>query len=99
MIEEAPLPTVENKIIWNSSWIRAKYAGLFQPNIQSGELITKNQIIGNITDPFGSFNETLKSPSDGYVVGLNNNPVVNAGDALVHLGHDDLCKISTSGDD
>ncbi len=24
----------------------------------------------------------------GYVVGLNNNPVVNAGDALLHLGFD-----------
>jgi predicted deacylase len=99
MIDEAPQPTIENKIIWSSSWVRAKYAGLFQPNIQSGELLSKNQIIGNITDPFGSFNETLKSPSNGYVVGLNNNPVVNAGDALVHLGHDDACKIGGGGED
>jgi hypothetical protein len=93
MIDEAPESTIENKIIWSSSWVRAKYAGLFQPNIQSGDLLSKNQVIGNITDPFGSFKEILKSPSDGYVVGLNNNPVVNAGDALLHLGHDDVCKI------
>lgn len=99
MIDEAPKPTIENKIIWNSSWVRAKYAGLFQPNVHSGELLSKNQVIGNITDPFGSFSETLKAPSGGYVIGLNNNPVVNAGDALVHLGHDDVCKIGGSGEE
>ncbi|MBL7871541.1 MAG: succinylglutamate desuccinylase/aspartoacylase family protein [Cyclobacteriaceae bacterium] len=99
MIDEAPLPNFKNKIIWSSSWVRAKYAGLFQPCIQSGDLLSKNQVIGNITDPFGSFKETLKSPSDGYVVGLNNNPVVNAGDALLHLGHDDVCKIGGSGEE
>lgn len=99
MIDEAPKTTIENKIIWSSSWVRAKYAGLFQPSIQSGDLLSKNQVIGNITDPFGSFKEILKSPSDGYVVGLNNNPVVNAGDALLHLGHDDVCKIGGSGEE
>jgi uncharacterized protein len=99
MIDEAPKTMIENKIIWSSSWVRAKYAGLFQPSIQSGELLSKNQVIGNITDPFGSFKEILKSPSDGYVVGLNNNPVVNAGDALLHLGHDDVCKIGGSGEE
>lgn len=99
MIDEAPTPTSNNKIIWSSSWIRAKYAGLFQPVIQSGEFVNKNQVIGAITDPFGAFKETVKSPASGYVVGLNNNPVANAGDALVHLGYDDVCKIDGSGDE
>jgi hypothetical protein len=35
----------------------------------------------------------------GHVVGLNNNPVVNAGDALMHVGMDDYCKLDSSGDD
>jgi predicted deacylase len=99
MIDEAPEPTIPNKIIWSSSWVRAKSAGMFQPTIQSGELVSKNQIIGTITDPFGDFKENIKSPSEGYVVGLNNNPVVNAGDALLHLGFDDVCKIGGSGED
>lgn len=99
MIDEAPAPSVENKIIWSSSWIRAKYAGLFQPVIQSGEFVKKNQLIGAITDPFGSFKEPIKSPASGYVVGLNNNPVANAGDALVHLGYDDVCKIDGHGEE
>ena len=85
MIDWAPEPKEENKIIWNSAWARAHHAGLFQSAINCGELVHKNQIVGTITDPFGEFKEQVKSPSTGYVVGLNNHPVVNAGDALLTL--------------
>lgn len=99
MIDSAPAPKEENKIIWNSSWARAQNAGLFQAAINCGELVQKNQVVGTITDPFGEFKEQVKSPSTGYVVGLNNHPVVNAGDALLHIGMDNLCKIDGSGED
>lgn len=99
MIDWAPEPKQENKIIWSSAWARARTAGLFQPTIACGDLVHKNQIIGNLTDPFGEFKEQIKSPSTGYVVGLNNNPVVNAGDALMHLGMDDVCKLGGSGEE
>lgn len=93
MIDEAPAPKEANKIIWNSSWARAQHAGLFQSTIKSGDLVNKGQTVGTITDPFGEFKETVRSPSTGYVVGLNNHPVVNAGDALLHIGMDNYCKI------
>jgi uncharacterized protein len=99
MNDSAPAPTEENKIIWNSSWVRAKTAGLFQPSIKCGDLLEKGQLIGSITDPFGEFRETLKSATKGYVVGINNNPVVNAGDALLHVGMDNFCKIDGGGED
>jgi uncharacterized protein len=99
MIDWAPEPKEENKIIWNSSWARAHHAGLFQSIIRCGDLVQKNQIIGTITDPFGEFKEEIKSPSTGYVVGLNNHPVVNAGDALLHIGMDNHCKIDGSGEE
>lgn len=99
MIDWAPEPKEENRIIWNSAWVRAKNAGLFISTIQCGDLVEKGQIVGTITDPFGEFKETLKSPTKGYVVGLNNNPVVNAGDALMHLGMDNFCRLDSAGDD
>jgi uncharacterized protein len=99
MIDSAPEPKVQTKLIWNSSWIRARTAGIFHPHIQAGELIHRNQLVGSITDPFGEFNEEIKSQIMGYVVGLNNNPVVNAGDALMHIGMDDHCKIDGSGNE
>ena len=94
MIDWAPEPTEENRIIWNSAWVRARTAGLFQSNIRCGQPVEKNQWVGTITDPFGEFKEQIKSPTKGYVVGLNNTPVVNAGDALMHIGLDDSCRIN-----
>lgn len=94
MIDWAPEPKVESRIIWSTTWIRARTAGIFHPQVNAGELLHKGQLIGTITDPFGEFIEQIKSPATGYVIGLNNNPVVNAGDALMHLGMDDHCKLN-----
>jgi predicted deacylase len=99
MIDWAPEPNEENRIIWSSSWIRAKYAGLFQTNVQCGQLVHKGEWVGTITDPFGEFKEHVKSKETAYVIGLNNIPVVNAGDALMHLGMDNVCKIANKGGD
>ncbi len=93
MIDWAPAPREENRMVWNSSWIRARTAGIFHPLIKAGELIHSHQLVGSITDPFGEYSEPIKSQVTGYVVGLNNNPVVNAGDALLHVGMDDFCRL------
>lgn len=86
MIDWASDPKEENKIILSSIWVRAKYAGLFQSNVQCGQKVQKGEWIGAITDPFGEFKERVISPQTGYVIGLNNIPVINAGDALMHIG-------------
>jgi len=93
MVDWAPEPQQENKVIWSSSWIRAKNAGLFQSNVKCGQLVHKGEWVGTITDPFGEFKEQVVATETGYVVGLNNIPVINAGDALMHLGMDNLCRL------
>ena len=94
MINFAPEPKEQNKIIWSSSWVSAKHAGLFQPAIHCGQLFHKGEWLGTITDPFGEFKEQVKASETAYVIGLNNSPVVNAGDALMHLGMDNVCKLT-----
>jgi predicted deacylase len=98
MIEEAPHPDVENKMIWSTTWIRAKSAGLFQTNVYCGQLVQKDEWVGTITDPFGEFKEKVITPVTGYVVGLNNIPVINAGDALMHIGMDNMCRLDNFGE-
>lgn len=93
MIDWAPEVKEENKVIWSTSWIRAKHAGLFQPSVRCGQLVHKGEWVGTITDPFGEFKEQVVAGETGYVIGLNNIPVINAGDALMHLGMDNLCKL------
>jgi predicted deacylase len=93
MIDWAPDPTEANRVIWSTSWIRARNAGLFQANVQCGQLVNAGEWVGTITDPFGEFKEQIVAPVKGYVVGLNNIPVINAGDALMHIGMDNFCKL------
>lgn len=63
----------------SSSWVRAKNSGMFTSFIKSGEIITKNQILGKITDPFGEFETKVKASYTGIMIGHNNMPVVNQG--------------------
>jgi predicted deacylase len=96
MIDWAPEPKEESRIIWTTSWVRAKHAGLFQPTVQCGQLVHKGDWVGTITDPFGEFKEEVKAHETGYVIGMNNGPVINAGDALLHLGLDNMCKLENT---
>ncbi|MBN1819256.1 MAG: succinylglutamate desuccinylase/aspartoacylase family protein [Prolixibacteraceae bacterium] len=70
----------------SSSWIRAKHGGLFRFTIKDGVKVGKGEIIGSISDPYGNFEHRVKSPDDGYIIGLNHSPVVYRGEALFHLG-------------
>ncbi|MGC3943444.1 MAG: succinylglutamate desuccinylase/aspartoacylase family protein [Chryseolinea sp.] len=95
MIDWAPEPNEENRVVWSTSWIRARNAGLFQSTVRCGQLVNAGEWVGTITDPFGEFKEQVVAPEKGYVIGLNNIPVINAGDALMHIGMDNLCRLDT----
>ncbi|KOF03862.1 succinylglutamate desuccinylase [Roseivirga seohaensis subsp. aquiponti] len=86
MRERAPEAPHVTKTINNSSWIRAKTSGVFLTMVPYGSEVEKNQLIGHISDPFGGSKIKIKSPVSGYVIGLNNNPIVHQGDALMHIG-------------
>jgi uncharacterized protein len=96
MIDTAPEPSEINRVIWSTAWIRAKHAGLFQPNIKSGQLVHRGEWVGTITDPFGEFKEEVIASQTGYAIGLNNGPVINAGDALIHMGMDNFCRLDNN---
>src|SRR5690242_2769136 len=72
MIDWAPEPNEENRVIWSTSWIRARNAGLFQSSVKCGQLVRKGEWVGTITDPFGEFKEQVVATETGYVIGLNN---------------------------
>jgi len=86
MVEEAPEADHQNQVIKNSSWVRARQSGLFNSHVEAGSKIFRGQVAGIITDTFGEYNIKVKSPANGYVIGLNNNPVVHQGDAILHIG-------------
>ncbi|MFD2036024.1 succinylglutamate desuccinylase/aspartoacylase family protein [Belliella marina] len=79
-------PAKETIMISESSWMRAKISGIFTSTVRLGDAVKKGQILAKISDPYGKVKVPVKCTTNGFIVGLNNNPVVNAGDALVHVG-------------
>ncbi|MFP8488312.1 succinylglutamate desuccinylase/aspartoacylase family protein [Gracilimonas sp. Q87] len=86
MIKHAP-DAIKTRVFNNSTWIRTKNAGLFIPKTILGEELNKRQVLGLIKDPYGELNSRAVAPHDGMVIGLNNCPVVNKGDALIHYAY------------
>ena len=86
MGEEAPAPARPTITCHRHRWLRARYAGLFRAHVGLGDFVAKGQIYGSVADPYGEQAVRLESPISGYVIGLNYMPVVNQGDALLHLG-------------
>jgi len=68
-------------------WIRAAIAGLFSVLIKNGEKVKKGQTLGYIMDTYGETKFAVKSPNNGYIIAVNNFPIVNMGDALFHIGN------------
>ena len=85
--EELVIPKTEKTIeITNRKWVRASIAGLFSKRIKNGDFVKKGQIIGDIMDTYGETHRFVKAPFTGYIIAVNNFPVVNMGEALFHIG-------------
>lgn len=80
------LPKNPTILLNRSTWVRARTSGMFHTSKINGSHILKDEVIGMICDPYGEHEEKLISPTDGYILGINNQAVINQGDALMHIG-------------
>ncbi len=69
-------------------WIRAAIAGLLSIKVKNGQSVKKGQILGQIMDTYGETNRAVKAPYDGYIIAVNNFPIINMGDAIFHIGRE-----------
>ena len=86
MRESAPTQELRTIEIQNRTWIRCENAGLWKHKIFEGDYVEKGQVLGYTSGPYGDFHSELIAPANGYIIGLNYLPVVNKGDALIHIG-------------
>ena len=68
-----------------TSWVRARRSGILRLDARLGQRVHKNERLGEVGDVFGDDNVTLSAPSDGLIIGHTNNPLVQQGEAIVHL--------------
>jgi len=68
-----------------SLWVRAAASGTLRNHVRLGERVEKGTQLGWIADPYGGDELAVASPAAGIVIGRNDLPLVNEGDALYHL--------------
>ena len=75
----------ETIYIETSDWIRANFSGMFHGLKQIGSYVTKGELLAKISDPFGKVSHKLKAPHAGYLINVNDAPIVYQGDAVFHI--------------
>lgn len=70
-----------------SNWLRSPNSGILNLKIENGTFVKKGLVLASISDPYGNFEKNIKATRDGYVICVNESPVVNKGDAVIHIGY------------
>lgn len=73
----------------SSQWVRAESDGVFRPHVSLGTRVRKNDVLGVVGSPLGEDEIDILAPAAGVVVGRNNIPLVNEGEALFHIARFD----------
>lgn len=68
-----------------SSWVRASSSGVITSSVSLGNLVEAKSVLGIVSDPFGENEVEVVAPFQGIVIGKTNLPLVNEGDALIHI--------------
>lgn len=86
MLETAqPLETPDS-IYYHSAWVRVNHGGILLGNVNLGDKINKNDILGIVTDPITNMRSEIISPYNGRIIGMAIDQVVMPGFAGFHIG-------------
>ncbi len=47
--------------------------------------VKKGELIATISDPFGKVSHKVKAPHEGFLINVNDAPIVYQGDAIFHI--------------
>ena len=81
--DASPAPEVAESR--RSGWVRSRGTGLLHLEIDLGQPVGKGDRLGGLFDGFGKRVRLVHADRDGLVIGHTTAPVVNRGDAVVHL--------------
>lgn len=82
---QTEIPQEKMTTISSSSWIRAKKSGLLHDQVKIGSYVERGDVLAEISDPYGNENTLIKAPNQGYIINVNDAPIVYQGDALFHI--------------
>ena len=68
-----------------SKWIRAPISGMLVKSTVVGRQVSKGEVLGVVSDPYGESESIIQSPVSGLVIGRLQLPLVYQGDAIFHI--------------
>jgi predicted deacylase len=80
--QDAPKPIAVSR---SSKWVRASKSGILVLGVDPGQMVQRGQVIGQIHNALGVRLSSPRAPIDGLVVGATRAPIVNRGDAIIHI--------------
>ncbi|MFN3257142.1 MAG: succinylglutamate desuccinylase/aspartoacylase family protein [Ilumatobacter sp.] len=69
----------------SSGWVRARRSGIALLDVELGDHVERGQTIATIRDSVGRRLSSARAPRSGTVIGHIQQPLVNQGDALIHI--------------
>lgn len=66
-------------------WHRAGMDGMFRPMAKLGAWVRKDEVLGVISAPYDAPERRVRAKVEGIIIGANNLPLVNEGEALFHI--------------
>lgn len=84
-----PKKSFEGYVAKSSVWVRAPGDGLFRSGAMLGRRVERDELLGIIDGPLGGYEMPVRSPCAGIVIGVTHLPLVNEGEALLHIARFD----------
>ena len=78
---------VEPFIARNSAWVRATDSGIIAHKKQLGDHVKKGDVLAIIADPYGKELDRVDTPVEGIIIGKQNIPLAQEGEALYHIAY------------
>jgi uncharacterized protein len=72
-------------LVAKTTWVRALESGILRLDARVGDQVQIRQQLGLVADAFGESATPVLAPEDGLVIGHTNNPLVQQGEAVLHL--------------
>jgi predicted deacylase len=70
-----------------SQWVRANASGIVHNIVNLGDQITKGQVLAEIGSPYGAIFDSVKATRAGILIGKQNIPLVQEGEAMFHIAY------------
>lgn len=78
---------VEPLIARQSGWVRASESGFVSHQKALGDYVAKGDVLATIKDPFGVVLGEVKSHAKGVIIGKQNIPLAQEGEAMYHIAY------------